>query len=56
MSLDEHKILQDSVEELLKKASFKIEKSLCNLELLVPQKDGTMRMSLDSIAINKITI
>lgn len=52
---NEHKILQETVDNLLKKTFIQESKSLYTVPaLLVPKKDGTMRMCVDSRTINKI--
>ncbi|GJS98681.1 putative CCCH-type zinc finger family protein [Tanacetum coccineum] len=57
MSLAEHDILQGMVEELLRKGVIQESKSLCTVPaLLVPKKDKTWRMCIDSQAINKIRV
>jgi hypothetical protein len=57
MSPDEHKILQDQVEDLVHKGLLKESMSPCVVPtLLISKKDGSWRMCLDSQAINKITV
>ena len=57
MSPREHGIIQGMVDDLLSKNLIRPSISPCAVPaLLIPKKDGTWRMCIDSRAINNITV